>query len=111
MLRAPLTITQQHLILDYEDQVFVLHEQLWTSEYINTNTENESNQSGGSNGSGQENENVIENRTGRIVQLEAMQSLRDLHMRMMYSILRQLGRGDYLHETMRVTHANDDLPR
>jgi hypothetical protein len=32
-------------------------------------------------------------------------------MRVMYSILRQLGRGDNLHETMRVFHANDPLGR
>ena len=45
-------------------------------------------------------------KSGRIVQLETLQSLRELHMRLMYSILRQLGRGENLHETMRIVHAN-----
>ena len=87
MLRAPLTISQQHLILDYEDQLFVCHEKLWN---------------GGDNNVGI---------GGSIIQMSKLETLRNLHMRVMYSILRQLGRGDNLHETMRVFHANDPLGR
>ena len=126
MVRAPLTITQQHLILDYEDQVFVIHEQLWSDNASINNEdhgetqddhqgdENQRDGQGDGQGGNSETNNQSSNgvgknkrqKSGRIVQLETLQSLRELHMRLMYSILRQLGRGENLHETMRIVHAN-----
>jgi hypothetical protein len=119
MIRAPLTISQQHLILDYEDQIFVIHEQLWDDSIVIKEEKNESEEKdeGGTNiednhykQTNEKNHNHHKKVRvgGRIVQLAALESLRNLHMRLMYSILRQLGRGENLHETMRVSHAASD---
>ena len=109
MVRAPLTVSQQHLILDYEDQVFVCHESLWGGSPVNNDAKKEGNENGLDNNATNSQNTGDGTIGGSIIQLATLQTLRELHMRIMYSILRQLGRGDNLHETMRVFHAHEHL--
>jgi hypothetical protein len=109
MVRAPLTVSQQHLILDYEDQVFVCHESLWGGSPVNNDAKKEGNENGLDNNATNSQNTGDGDIGGSIIQLATLHTLRELHMRVMYSILRQLGRGDNLHETMRVFHAHEHL--